>query len=71
MTHYLQVWANHGDTVAMAYAGTGAMKSDFTRTNVRTKKGALSDGYIALMRYVKNNYFDGPRQVCRALLKSN
>lgn len=33
------------------------------RTGVRTKMGALQDGYNSLLRYVKNNFFDGPRQV--------
>jgi hypothetical protein len=39
------------------------MKSDFTRTNERTKAGLLEDGYKGFMRYLKNNFFDGSRQV--------
>ena len=46
----------------MAYSGSGALKTDFTRTGKRTKRGALRDFNNSLMRYVKNNYFDGPRQ---------
>lgn len=57
------VWADHADNIAKAYGGSGALKSDFTRTNTRTRKGALEDGYKSIMRYLKNNFFDGARQV--------
>jgi len=60
----ITVWANHADSIANAYAGSGALKSDFTRTGVRSKKGLIEDGLKSLQRYLKNNYFDGPRQVC-------
>lgn len=56
------MWADHGDYIANAYAGSGALKSDFTRTGKRTYLGALADGTKSIRRYVKNNYFDGPRQ---------
>lgn len=56
------VWADHADSIAKAYGGSGALKSDFTRTNKRTKKGLLEDGAKSIIRYLKNNYFDGPRQ---------
>lgn len=39
------------------------MKADYTRTGKRTKQGNLEDGYKSVMRYVKNNFFDGDRQV--------
>lgn len=57
------VWADHADAIAKAYGGSGALKSDFTRTNKRTRKGALEDGAKSVMRYIKNNFFDGARQV--------
>lgn len=57
------VWADHADAISTAYGGSGALKSDFTRTNKRTKKGVLEDGIKSTVRYIKNNYFDGPRQV--------
>jgi hypothetical protein len=47
----------------MSYSGSGALKTDFTRTGTRTGKGALQDGYHSIVRYIRNNYFDGPRQV--------
>ncbi len=56
------VWADHADYISNAYAGSGAMKTDFTRTGKRTRLGLLNDGTKSVKRYVKNNYFDGPRQ---------
>lgn len=47
----------------MAYTGTGALKTDFTRTGKRSQMGLLEDGYKSVMRYLKNNFFDGARQV--------
>lgn len=63
------MWANHADNIAKAYGGSGALKSDFTRTNKRTRKGALEDGYKSVTRYLKNNFFDGARQVCLFVLE--
>ena len=57
------VWADHADAIAKAYGGSGALKSDFTRTNKRTQKGVMEDGYKSVTRYLKNNFFDGARQV--------
>ncbi|KAB5589340.1 Recessive suppressor of secretory defect protein [Ceratobasidium theobromae] len=59
---FRNVWADHADYVSNAYSGSGALKADFTRTGVRTKEGALRDGMNSVTRYLKNNYFDGPRQ---------
>ncbi|KAK8850705.1 hypothetical protein IAR55_004625 [Kwoniella newhampshirensis] len=62
ITMFRHVWADHGDTVSRAYAGTGALKSDYTRTGKRSKEGVLEDGYKSVMRYIRNNFFDGDRQ---------
>ncbi|KAK4208526.1 SacI homology domain-containing protein [Rhypophila decipiens] len=59
---YRNMWADNADTVSNAYAGTGAMKTDVTRTGKRTKAGALHDGNVAVTRYCRNNFLDGPRQ---------
>lgn len=59
---YRNVWADHADVISKAYSGTGALKTDFTRTGKRSKEGALQDGINSVTRYVKNNYFDGARQ---------
>lgn len=62
MHTFRNVWADHADTISKAYSGTGALKTDFTRTGRRTKEGALQDGINSIMRYVRNNFSDGPRQ---------
>lgn len=62
------MWAEHADTIAKAYGGSGALKSDFTRTGKRTTKGLLDDGVKTTMRYIKNNFFDGARQVSLTIL---
>ena len=62
------VWADHADSISIAYSGTGALKTDFTRTGKRTLVGNLADGYNGATRYIKNNYYDGPRQVCPCIL---
>lgn len=56
------VWADNADAVSKAYSGTGALKTDFTRFGVRSNRGALQDGVNSAVRYLKNNFFDGPRQ---------
>lgn len=56
------VWGNNADAISFFYAGTGALKTDFTRTGKRTKQGALMDGYNSCIRYVMNNFMDGYRQ---------
>ena len=63
------MWADHADLIAKAYSGSGALKSDFTRTGKRTKAGALDDGYKSILRYLKNNFFDGARQVQSEILE--
>ncbi|CAK7893625.1 phosphatidylinositol-3-phosphatase Sac1p [[Candida] anglica] len=55
-------WADNADSVSCAYSGTGALKTDYTRTGQRTKKGALNDLMNSITRYYKNNYADGNRQ---------
>ncbi|ROV93383.1 hypothetical protein VMCG_08420 [Cytospora schulzeri] len=59
---YRNLWADNADVVSKSYSGTGAMKTDMTRLAKRTKAGAMRDGEIAVTRYIKNNFLDGPRQ---------
>ncbi|KAJ7462751.1 SacI homology domain-containing protein [Mycena galericulata] len=59
---FREMWADHADAIANAYGGSGALKSDFTRTSKRTRKGVMEDGVKSLLRYFKNNFFDGARQ---------
>ncbi|PSR80730.1 hypothetical protein PHLCEN_2v6646 [Hermanssonia centrifuga] len=60
---FREMWSDHANEISVAYSGTGALKTDFTRTGQRTKMGLLEDGYKSVMRYLKNNFFDGARQV--------
>ncbi|XP_044746313.1 phosphatidylinositol-3-phosphatase SAC1-A [Coccinella septempunctata] len=59
---YKNVWADNADVISTQYSGTGALKTDFTRTGKRTKMGLIQDGVNSLMRYYKNNFTDGFRQ---------
>ncbi|KAI0029153.1 SacI homology domain-containing protein [Vararia minispora EC-137] len=60
--HFRELWSDHANYISSAYAGTPALKTDFVRTGKRTKEGALDDGKKSVMRYIKNNLFDGARQ---------
>lgn len=59
---FRNIWADNADIVSSSYSGTGAMKTDMTRTGTRTKAGMLNDGRVGVTRYFKNNFMDGPRQ---------
>lgn len=57
------MWADHADIISIQYSGTGALKTDFTRTGKRTYNGMFRDLKNSLLRYYKNNLRDGVRQV--------
>ncbi|KAM3084220.1 Phosphoinositide phosphatase sac1 [Clarireedia jacksonii] len=59
---FRKLWADNADVVSKSYSGTGALKTDFTRTGVRTKAGALQDLSNSITRYARNNFMDGPKQ---------
>jgi len=59
---FRNIWADNADVVSKSYSGTGALKTDFTRTGNRTKQGAFQDFNSSATRYIKNNFLDGPRQ---------
>lgn len=59
---FQNLWADNADAVSCAYSGTGALKTDFTRTGKRTRMGALKDFLNSASRYYQNNLADGPRQ---------
>lgn len=56
------LWADNADAISRLYAGTPALKGDFTRMGKRTKRGALDDGMNSLQRYYLNNFLDADRQ---------
>jgi hypothetical protein len=57
------VWADNADAVSKAYSGSGALKTDFTRTGKRSKRGLVQDGQNSVERYVRNNFYDQTKQV--------
>jgi hypothetical protein len=61
-TAHRLLWADNADLISRLYAGTAALKGDFTRTGKRTKRGALDDGMNSLQRYYLNNFLDADRQ---------
>jgi len=52
------VWANNGDAISRAYAGTSALKSGFTRTGKRDLSGLLNDGVNSLARMYSSTFSD-------------
>ena len=52
----------------MQYSGTGALKTDFTRTGKRTTAGAAQDLMNSAIRYVRNNFLDSNKQDALDLL---
>lgn len=76
---FKDAWGENADAVSMAYAGTPALKADFTKLGRRTKLGMLNDARHSMTRYVLNNFLDGdrhdameallhPEDACRRLL---
>lgn len=68
---FKNVWADNADIVSTQYSGTGALKTDYTRTGKRTKFGLLRDGVNSMTRYYKNNLTDGFRQDALDLFHGN
>ncbi|XP_063921192.1 phosphatidylinositide phosphatase SAC2 isoform X1 [Zophobas morio] len=58
------LWANNGDTISKQYAGTNALKGDYTRTGERKFTGIMKDGMNSANRYYKNHFKDSVRQCC-------
>ena len=65
------MWADHGDDISRQYAGTGALKSGFTRTGKRTYWGLLDDGIKSGARYYLNNFSDGRKQDATDIVTGN
>ena len=59
---FRNMWADNADVVSNSYSGTGALKTDYTRTGNRTKAGMAQDLNHSITRYVRNNFLDGHRQ---------
>jgi len=65
------MWANNGDAISMQYAGTAAMKGDFTRTGERKFTGMMKDGYKSANRYYMNRFRDTYRQAVIDIMLGN
>lgn len=59
---FRNMWADNADVVSKTYSGTGALKTDYTRTGQRTRAGMLQDFNNSITRYLRNNFADGPKQ---------
>lgn len=56
------LWADNGDALSRIYAGTGALKSSFTRHGKMSLAGALADVRKSATRAYINNFADKGRQ---------
>ncbi|KAF7991334.1 hypothetical protein HCN44_002896 [Aphidius gifuensis] len=56
------LWANNGDIISKQYAGTNALKGDYTRTGERKFSGLMKDGVNSANRYYLNRFKDVYRQ---------
>ena len=57
---YRNSWADHANLISVQYAGTGALKTDYTRTGVRTHWGLLQVMKLLLQKSfasVRNLHF--------------
>jgi hypothetical protein len=61
-TTFKNLWADNADAISRQYSGTGALKTDFTRTGRRTRLGMLTDLLKSIVRYVRGNVLDADRQ---------
>ncbi|KAG1678103.1 Phosphatidylinositide phosphatase SAC2 [Nymphon striatum] len=68
---FQQMWANNGDIISRQYAGTAALKGDFTRTGERRIAGMMKDGYNSANRYYLNRFKDAYRQAAIDLMIGN
>ena len=59
---FQMLWANNGDALSRQYAGTNALKGDFTRTGERNLSGLMKDGMNSASRYYLNQFRDAYRQ---------
>ncbi|ESN98354.1 hypothetical protein HELRODRAFT_193055 [Helobdella robusta] len=68
-TLYQQMWANNGDVISRQYAGTAALKGDYTRTGERKFTGMMRDGVNSANRYYINRVRDIYKQATVDLMQ--
>lgn len=59
---FQNLWANNGDVISKQYAGTNALKGDYTRTGERKFTGMMKDGMNSANRYYLSRFKDVYRQ---------
>ena len=67
---FRNAWSENADAISVLYAGTSALKGDYTRLGRRTKVGALKDGFNSAQRYYINHFVHPRRHVGVDLLVS-
>ncbi|XP_058064402.1 phosphatidylinositide phosphatase SAC2 isoform X1 [Anopheles bellator] len=68
---FMVLWANNGDVISRQYAGTNALKGDYTRTGERKISGIMKDGMNSANRYLIQHFADTFRQTCIDLMLGN
>ncbi|RIA99440.1 SacI homology domain-containing protein [Glomus cerebriforme] len=61
-TRHSYLWAENGDSLSKIYAGTGALKSEFTRSGKVTWSGVIGDATKTMNRFYINNFQDKSKQ---------
>ncbi|GJD08739.1 Phosphatidylinositide phosphatase SAC2 [Galdieria sulphuraria] len=61
-SQFNKIWSNNADILSKQYAGTGALKTDYTRSGKRSTKGLFKDGVNSVMRMYYKNFVDEERQ---------
>jgi synaptojanin len=62
LSRHSHLWAENGDNLSKLYAGTGALKSAFTRTGKVTFMSVLGDATKSVNRFYINNFQDKAKQ---------
>lgn len=68
---FKHLWGDNADAISKQYSGTGALKTDFTRTGKRSTSGVIGDGVKSVMRMYYKNFVDESRQEVIDILCGN
>ncbi|XP_058840370.1 phosphatidylinositide phosphatase SAC2 [Topomyia yanbarensis] len=68
---FMILWANNGDVISRQYAGTNALKGDYTRTGERKISGIMKDGMNSANRYYLARFKDTYRQATIDMMLGN
>ncbi|KAH8360019.1 hypothetical protein KR093_010212 [Drosophila rubida] len=68
---FMVLWANNGDIISRQYAGTNALKGDYTRTGERKISGMMKDGMNSANRYFIQKFADSFRQCIIDLMQGD